>query len=192
MKGQETKGIAIRYFTRSSLDRFIEKVPEFLDSEEIRIEKIRKPGRQGSDWDYPARRLMKQKFTDWLKREAGLSEIEIEGILFAEGISCVPPSRFSNDFFGSRCNPDLVLTSSDGYTVAFELDHGKSGADLRKALTKASFNVIGGGFKRSLILFFDETSQAQEKIKFDPHHPVLKLYDEKFFTSVIFVKSPSV
>ena len=174
--------------SRSSLERFIEKLPEFLARDVIRIQKVKLAGRAELNWDTPARQEMKQKFDAWLKQELGLPTSDVEEILFVEGLFGHLPAGACNKFFGSVCCPDLTLKSDDGYTVAVELDRGSSGARLRNALTKASFNVIVGGFDRSIVLFFVELKDKQQReMRFDPNHPILKLFQEKFSTSVFFI-----
>ena len=173
---------------RSSLDRFIEKLPEFFAGDAIKIEKVKFPGKTEANWDSPARQIMRQKFEVWLKQELNLQAVDIEETLFVEGLFGDLPEGTHGKFFGSICCPDLAVKSDDGYTIAIELDRGSSGARLRNALTKASFNVIAGGFDRSVVLFFVEIKdRKQRETKFDPNHPILKLFEEKFSTSVLFV-----
>ena len=172
----------------SLLDRFIEKLPDFFAADTIRIRKVKFPGRTETNWDTPARQEMKQKFDAWLKQELGLHTADIEKTLFVEGLFGDLPAGARGEFFGSVCCPDLALKSNDGYTIAIELDRGSSGARLRNALTKASFNVTIGGFDRSIVLFFVELKERQQReTKFDPNHPILKLFKEKFSTSVFFI-----
>jgi hypothetical protein len=173
---------------RYSLDHFIKKLPEFLAGNVIRIEKLRFSGKTETNWDSPARKVMKQKFDAWLKQKLSLNTVDVEETLFVEGLFGDLPEGTHGKFFGSICCPDLALKSDDGYTIAIELDRGSSGARLRNALTKASFNVIAGGFDRSVVLFFVEIKdRKQREAKFDPNHPILKLFEEKFSTSVLFV-----
>ncbi len=175
---------------RSSIDHFIGKLPEFFAGDVIRIEKARSPNKTGTDWDLPARREMKHKFDAWLKQELGLQTVDVEKTLLVEGEGLLGrlPARARNKFFGSVCCPDLALKSDDGYAVAIELDHGPSGASLRNALTKASFNVLVGGFDRSIVLFFVELKERkQRETKFDPNHPILKRFEEEFLTAVLFI-----
>lgn len=175
---------------RSSIDRFIRKLPEFFARDVIRIEKASFPNKTGTDWDSPARKEMKHRFDAWLKQELGLQTVDVEKTLLVEGegLRGRLPARNHNKFYGSECCPDLALKSDDGYTVAIELDHGSSGASLRNALTKASFNVLVGGFDRSIVLFFVELKERkQRERKFDPPDPILKQFEEKFLTAVLFI-----
>lgn len=175
---------------RSSLDRFINKLPDFFAADVIRIEKVRLSGRAETNWDMPARQVMKQKFDAWLKEELDLSAAELDQTLFVEGLFGDLPARTRAEFFGSQCCPDMALKSNDGYTIAVELDHGSSGSSLRNALTKASFNVIVGGFDLSIVLFFVEPrGRHQRETKFDPNHPVLRLFKDRFSTSVFFISN---
>jgi hypothetical protein len=169
------------------IDRFIEKLPELFATDMIRIEKI--PGKTETNWDTPARQIMKQKFDAWLKQELGLRSADVEETLFVEGLSRKLPASRRGKFFGSVCCPDLALMSNnDDYTIAVELDHGASGAKLRNALAKASFNVLVGGFKQSIVLFFVEAKDRQQReTKFDPDHRILNLFKKEFKTSVLFI-----
>lgn len=176
--------------TRASLDRFIDRLPALLASDEIVIEKIKVPGRTETNWDTPARQAMKDRFVTWLKGAEDFSEAGINASLFVEGLFGDLPPGARGEFFGSVCCPDMALKANDGYIVAVELDRGSSGSSLRDALTKASFNVIVGGFSRSVVLFFVEVKDEVRHIKkFDSVHPILKLYAERFKTSVLFVTS---
>lgn len=173
---------------RSSIDRFIEGLPKFFAADMIRIEKVKLPGSSETNWDTPARQEMKRKFDVWLKQELGLHTADVEETLFVEGLFGDLPAGARGEFFGSVCCPDLALKSNDGYTIAIELDRGSSGARLRNALTKASFNVIVGGFDRSIVLFFVELKDRQQReTKFDPNNHILKLFKDKFSTSVCFI-----
>ena len=95
--------------TRASLDRFIDRLPALLASDEIVIEKIRVPGREETSWDTPARRAMKDRFVAWLQGAEGYSEAEIKALLFVEGLfgDLRPGAR--GEFFGSVCCPDMAL-----------------------------------------------------------------------------------
>ncbi len=60
-------------------------------------------------------------------------------------------------FMGSRCYPDLGLRLQNGNKrVAIEIDHGWTGAQIRTALTKGSFNVAVGDWQECYVLFFYE------------------------------------
>jgi len=173
---------------RSSLDRFIERLPKLFASDMIRIEKVKFPSGSGTNWDSPARQEMKQKFCVWLKKELGLDTADVEKTLFVEGLLGELPAGARGDFFGSVCCPDIALKSNDEYLIAIELDHGSSGASLRNALTKATFNVIVGEFDRSIVLFFVELQDRQQREKkFDPNNNILKLFKVNFSTSVVFI-----
>jgi hypothetical protein len=173
---------------RSSLGRFVEKLPELFAADTITIEKLNSPRNTGTDWDTPARQQMKQKFGAWLKQELGLDTDDVKETLFVEGLFGDLPAGTRGEFFGSVCCPDLALKSNDEYTIAVELDHGSSGARLRNALTKASFNVILGGFNRSIVLFFvDLKDRKQRETKFNSKHEILKLFEDKFATTVFFI-----
>jgi hypothetical protein len=131
---------------------------------------------------------MRDKFAAWLEQELGLCQADIADTLFVEGIfgDLSPSSR--GEFFGSVCCPDMALKCNERYTVAVELDRGSTGSKLRDALTKASFNVIVGEFDRSIVLFFVELKDRHKReMKFDPNHPVIKLFEDRFATSVLFV-----
>jgi hypothetical protein len=172
----------------SSLNRFIERLPILFASDTIRIETVKFPGRSENNWDMPARKEMMKKFSFWLKKEFGLVTTDVEKILFVEGLLGKLSAEAKGDFFGSVCCPDLSLKSIDGYLIAIELDHGSSGAKLRDALTKASFNVITGGFNLSIVLFFVDLSDKQQREnKFDPNNKILKYFKDELSTSVIFV-----
>lgn len=173
---------------RHSLYDFVQMLPSLLDADETKIQKINLPGRQETNWDSPAREVMKQKFCTWLKDHLDLSEVAIERTLFVEGLFGNLPSGVQGEFFGSVCCPDLALTSSDGYSVAVELDHGSTGSRLRDAITKASFNVLVGGFDVSMVLFFVELKDRRlRETRFDPNHTVLRMFEDCFSTSVLFV-----
>jgi hypothetical protein len=171
---------------RSSVIRFVTKLPYLLSENEIKIEKI--SGKLESNWDTPARHVMMDKFSSWLKQELALNQGEIADALFVEGVfGCLPPDA-RGEFFESVCCPDMALMGKDGYKIAVELDRGTTGSSLRNALTKASFNVIVGGFDRSIVLFFVEyKDRKRREKKFDSNHFVLKLFEERFSTSILFV-----
>jgi hypothetical protein len=174
--------------SRSSLERFVKKLPCLLLESDIKIEKINFQGKSENNWDTPARQVMMDKFSSWLKQELGLTQLEIEDALFVEGIFGKLSSEVRGDFFGSVCCPDMALQDKDGFKIAIEIDHGKSGYQLRNALAKASFNVTSGRFDRSLVLFFVEyKDKIKREAKFNSNHDVLRRFEKEFSTKVLFV-----
>jgi hypothetical protein len=170
------------------LDCFIEMLPELLSKEEIKIEKIKYPGRNESNWDSPARQIIKNKLSSWMEKELGLIPPEIPKTLWVEGFSAELPSEIRGDFYGSVCCPDIALLGNDGYNIAIELDHGTTGASVRNAITKAAFNVLAGKFNRSIVLYFiDYKDKEKREMKFADGNPALDFFHDTCSTSIIFV-----
>lgn len=146
------------------------------------------PHRKHGNFSKPAIQEVGQLLSEKLKNLDptldSKSDVHIEG----------HPAHWVNKkrvFLRSRCYPDLGLRlglQSGDKRVAIEVDHGWTGAQVRNALTKGSFNVAVGDWHECVVLFFDETGgKLARGAEGETEARILHDYRQRYRTHLVFI-----
>lgn len=137
-------------------------------------------------WDRAARiafyKAIRQRL-DALSYALGQGRGKLNPYIYVEGVHKRIPAHFRGDFFRAGCYPDAAIIVPDRYAIAIELDHGKSGARLRNALAKASFNVLMGAFDYAVVVFDPEGRDMQIT---PVEQRVLDFFEKQLRTRLVF------
>ena len=112
------------------------------------------PPQKGKNFDGPAKKTVGELLRNQLKNLD--SKLDPKRDVHIEGEGTAPWMGKKRGFMKSGCYPDIGLQLLDKTRVAIEVDHGFTGAQVRNALTKGSFNVDVGDWQECYVLFFDE------------------------------------
>lgn len=111
------------------------------------------------NWDLPARKTIAENMLGWFQ------ECFAERTLGGKWDDCFGYEGQNNkiertEFFSCNgCYPDMYFLKP--IKIAIELDHGKSGIDLKKALGKAGFNKISEDWAKVFLFFLDQTEDKR-------------------------------
>ncbi len=82
--------------------------------------------------------------------------------------------------------PDAAIISSE-FSIAIELDHGKTGSKIRNALAKASFSVILGWYDCAIVLFFVDPPKSADDFHIGKiEERILEIY-KKYFNTILYL-----
>ncbi|MBI2542988.1 MAG: hypothetical protein HYW24_02275 [Candidatus Aenigmarchaeota archaeon] len=162
-------------------ENFINSIPDRIKS----IDNLMKDGVKNGAWDTELRNRFFKFVIKWFCEDFRVKEDIARNYIFVEGINRIPESFRSIQFFKSPMNPDAAFIFDDKLKVAIELDHGYKGSQIRNALTKASFSVLLGIFQKSILFFFQESSE-QCNIT-DNEKRVLETFEADFSTKLYII-----